>query len=101
MSTERSTARENGEMFYTSQRPCEKHGSHLRYASSGRCPDCAEESAEDSKLATGEQKLPSLYHAGRISRSNKRPKVPPSLITWADRHWWLAGWNDRDMELQP
>ena len=43
--------------------------------------------------------FPRAYHIGRERRESGGGKVPPAFLTWAERHWWLAGWNDRDMEL--
>lgn len=42
---------------------------------------------------------PSIYYLGRAERENKKPKSAPGNLTITERHWWLAGWNDRDMEL--
>lgn len=42
---------------------------------------------------------PRAYHMGRERRETQGSKVPPGTLSWVDRHWWLAGWNDRDMEL--
>ncbi len=46
-----------------------------------------------------EYTLPMPYSAGRAHREAGGAKTPPSTLTWAERHWWLAGWNDRDMEM--
>lgn len=46
-------------------------------------------------------KLSVHYQAGYNARTWGNAKVPPGLLNWTDRHWWLAGWNDRDMELLP
>lgn len=48
---------------------------------------------------TTEYTLPMAYYRGRASREAKDPKTPPATLTWGERHWWLAGWNDRDMEM--
>jgi hypothetical protein len=40
-----------------------------------------------------------LYFCGRKARDEGQAKVPPATVTWRNRHWWLAGWNDRDMEV--
>lgn len=37
-----------------------------------------------------------LLERGANARRGGQPKNPPPL-TWANRHWWLAGWNDEDM----
>ena len=42
---------------------------------------------------------PRAYYMGRERRETHGSKVPPGTLSWVDRHWWLAGWNDRDMEL--
>lgn len=43
--------------------------------------------------------LNAYYYAGRNSRNEGNQKTPPATYSWTDRHWWLAGWNDRDMEI--
>ena len=48
---------------------------------------------------TTDYTLPMSYYRGRASREAQDPKTPPATLTWAERHWWLAGWNDRDMEM--
>lgn len=42
---------------------------------------------------------PSIYFVGRAERDSKHPKSAPGNLTISERHWWLAGWNDRDIEL--
>ena len=47
------------------------------------------------------QQTQDAYRSGRQSRSNDECK---SCCTFGDaelnlKHWWLAGWNDKDMEL--
>lgn len=43
--------------------------------------------------------LPKEYHSGRAARLAGMPKIAPATIgTIEMRHWWLAGWNDADME---
>lgn len=42
---------------------------------------------------------PPAYAAGRFAREKGLPKAPPFSLTWCDRHWWYAGFNDADMEL--
>lgn len=39
------------------------------------------------------------YMSGRNAREYGSPKSPPGHLNWEDRHWWLAGWNDRDIEI--
>lgn len=43
--------------------------------------------------------IPREYYAGRNSRDNGEHKHAPAWMSIEARHWWLAGWNDRDMEL--
>ena len=40
-----------------------------------------------------------VYRAGRNARTHNSKKEPPSHLTWEERHWWLAGWNDLDIEI--
>lgn len=40
-----------------------------------------------------------LYEMGFEARSAGRPKMPPSGMSFQGLHWWLAGWNDRDIEI--
>lgn len=46
-----------------------------------------------------EHTYPRAYHLGRERRESGGNGNPPSILGWKDRHWWLAGWNDRDIEL--
>ena len=39
------------------------------------------------------------YSAGVTARNQGLPKIAPGSLNWGWRHWRLAGWNDRDMEL--
>lgn len=39
------------------------------------------------------------YRQGRTARSNGGLKCPPGHLNWEMQHWWLAGWNDRDIEI--
>ncbi|MEQ6925596.1 hypothetical protein AAUI01_08230 [Pseudomonas mosselii] len=43
---------------------------------------------------------PAAYYLGRACRDNGQSKhsQPYGWMT-ADCGWWLAGWNDRDLEL--
>ncbi len=43
--------------------------------------------------------LPKAYYDGREARSTNQQKAAPSYLSTEGKHWWLAGWNDRDMEL--
>jgi hypothetical protein len=45
-------------------------------------------------------KLSAHYQAGVSARTWGNAKVPPGVLNWRDRHWWLGGWNDRDIEIQ-
>jgi hypothetical protein len=45
-----------------------------------------------------EYTTPAVYLVGRYARINHKRKTPPATLTWADQHWWLAGWNDADRE---
>lgn len=47
--------------------------------------------------ATGTQH--GLYQLGRTARESGALKSPPGQLNWGERHWWLAGWNDRDIEI--
>ena len=40
------------------------------------------------------------YEAGREARSLDKDKTPPGGLGAQRRSWWLAGYNDRDIELQ-
>lgn len=40
----------------------------------------------------------SAYYEGRRARDQRKPADPPYSFC-ASRFQWLAGWNDRDMEL--
>lgn len=44
--------------------------------------------------------LPDAYHFGRTARESGIPPSPPGHLNWQDRHWFAAGWNDRDLELK-
>ena len=39
------------------------------------------------------------YHAGRNAREQGLHKSPPGHLNWEMQHWWLAGFNDRDIEI--
>lgn len=47
------------------------------------------------------QRLPETYYQGRHARERNEANNPPAGLSWKNRHWWSAGWNDRDMELKP
>lgn len=47
-----------------------------------------------------EQLCQQAYRHGMDHRSKGRQKSPPSRYAGAERAWWLAGWHDRDMELE-
>lgn len=40
-----------------------------------------------------------LYKEGCNARNADLPCSPPDLLTWAERHYWMAGWNDTDIAL--
>jgi hypothetical protein len=46
-----------------------------------------------------EYTTPSACRDGRQARIDRKRNNPPATLTWAERHWWLAGWGDADMEL--
>lgn len=46
------------------------------------------------------QQLPDTYYLGRRARQHNEANNPPAGLSWKHRHWFMAGWNDRDMELQ-
>jgi hypothetical protein len=39
------------------------------------------------------------YSRGVVARNENRPKVQPKSFN-KNFYYWLAGWNDRDMELE-
>lgn len=44
------------------------------------------------------EQMPAAYYNGRFERSRNKPKSPPYPALsklWA---WWVAGWNDADIE---
>jgi hypothetical protein len=45
-----------------------------------------------------EHRNPQDYQDGRNARVAGLPKIAPANITPVLRYWWLAGWNDADME---
>ena len=46
-----------------------------------------------------EYTYPSAYHLGRADRYNGKQRSAPANLTFCERHWWLAGWNDTDIEI--
>ena len=42
---------------------------------------------------------PQSYFLGREARDEKTEKIVPPIYKGTDYWWWLAGYNDRDMEL--
>ncbi|MND16953.1 hypothetical protein D3C76_367480 [compost metagenome] len=40
-----------------------------------------------------------VYRMGRSARDLKHPNRPPSNLSWENKHWWHAGWGDRDIEI--
>lgn len=47
-----------------------------------------------------EYTFPAHYYLGRSRRDCGESNIPPATAGWVDRHWWLAGWSDRDIELR-
>jgi ribosome modulation factor len=45
------------------------------------------------------QYTPPEYQQGVTARDKQRNKRAPGYMNIRARHWWLAGWNDRDIEL--
>lgn len=43
---------------------------------------------------------PRAYHMGRERRESGGGNAAPAILKSTDRHWWLAGWNDRDIEMR-
>lgn len=43
-----------------------------------------------------------VYRAGRNNRTHGSAEnnAPPGHLTWEERHWWLAGFHDRDIEIR-
>lgn len=55
---------------------------------------------EDTKMwREPEERPPRLYYVGRYARLQNKRKSPPGYLAPVDRYWWLAGWNDADIEL--
>lgn len=48
----------------------------------------------------GNQAQRHCYDAGREARDLGKDKSPPGGLGAQRRSWWLAGYNDRDIELQ-
>lgn len=42
---------------------------------------------------------PNDYFEGRKARSQGRKKQFCQYSNTVKKHWWLAGWHDKDMEL--
>ncbi len=40
-----------------------------------------------------------ILEMGVSARDSGQAKSPPSEFDMRLRHWWLAGWNERDQEL--
>ena len=38
------------------------------------------------------------YQAGMQARDDGLACYAPGDLTWCHRHWWMAGWNDRDIQ---
>lgn len=50
-------------------------------------------------MTASEKEKMRIYHAGVTARCLGQPANPPGDLSWEDRHWWAAGWNDRDAEM--
>lgn len=78
---------------------CPEHGHVMRYVCNGMCIKCQREATKAHRVESGEQAYPSSYHQGRHAKSKRRDKQPPAILSEEDVWWWLAGWNDRDLEM--
>lgn len=47
-----------------------------------------------------EHRTPEAYHEGRAGRQGNKPKSPPYAALSQGWAWWLAGWNDADIETR-
>lgn len=70
------------------------HEPAIRDTKRGACLACEAERREARSTDT-----PMPYIHGMSARTKGLPKVAPSRLSEVMRYWWLAGWNDRDMEL--
>lgn len=43
--------------------------------------------------------IPKAYWDGVEARNGQAAKSAPAWLSLTGRSWWLAGWNDRDIEL--
>lgn len=43
--------------------------------------------------------IPQAYHDGAIARREGEEKHAPPWLSAQGRSWFLAGWNDKDIEL--
>lgn len=50
-------------------------------------------------MTNNQSTFPRAYHMGRERREQDGKKEAPAILDFEMRHWWLAGWNDRDIEL--
>lgn len=57
----------------------------------------AEVSFSDSVVPKSKQ---AIYAAGHDAHVVGLQKQPPGGLDMQDRHWWLAGWNDRDIQVR-
>lgn len=46
------------------------------------------------------ERLPDVYYQGRKARDQFMCCKSPPGLGMERKHWWMAGWNDRDMELR-
>lgn len=97
LSTRQIALQDGHSTYYGSD--CRIHGRTLRFTSHGMCVKCKLSANAKSRVTTGLQEYPHHYYSGRNFRSKGYPKTPPAILSEEDRYWWLAGWNDRDVEL--
>lgn len=70
------------------------HTPAVRDTKRGYCLACQQELMEARSTDT-----PKPYVDGASARSKGMPKAAPGILSDVMRYWWLAGWNDRDIEL--
>jgi hypothetical protein len=90
----RDKASLRGETKYVGNVCARGHEPAIRNTRDGACLACKEERREALNTDT-----PIAYINGVSARTRGLPKVAPSRLSEVMRYWWLAGWNDRDMEL--
>lgn len=65
----------------------------------GRLP-CTCKPGSGAKFTNPRRGTEFAYNAGVDARDADVPKVPPGGLGVERKSWWLAGYNDRDIELQ-